>query len=807
MKRIVSFIMVFCLLGSLLQNMSVRSATDLTISSVSTSPATISAYNEFTITFTVTNRSTGILSQIFIEIESGEYQLKESGSKELILEGNLEQGANFSKTLTMRRVGETSTSIPVKLTYVGGNTSQSDYISVNATTGSEVPSEPEPPIDTKAYQPYLNLEDATFPIVYLGEINEVIIGIKNTTRYQARNLIVTPNLTDLQVAGIRVEAITFHPNDTTIDGRKEKDMKMKFVVDDTVAEGNYPITLELQYRNSYNDLFTQEIKTYLRVVRDMTKSHQVQLNLMNEPTQISSGDQVFLNLSLRNDEQPISSPRIEVKEKSDYFTLLSGNEIMDYQKLMGNASVTMPLTYKISDETPQGWYNLVIAYSYITQEGFKLNRSNTIRLYVKGQAISSAMVSIDEVAYPSSVKQEQPFVVSFVVNNAGPKDIENIKVSIEDNTVFLPKSSALIQVKKLLKGEKAALSFQLVASGDDLKERNYPITFNIIYDYEKSGKYEQETLNQVMGVYVIGESAESISKGVPKIIIEQYIANPIMVDAGTEFDLSLRIQNAHSSQKIYNIKTYLTAIETSETTRNNIFMPVNSSNTFYIDDIGPKGIVEKSIRLYAMPDAQPKTYTIQVNFEYEDKDGNPITATELIGINVKQPTRVEMSDFNLPTEVMMGEMIPIYFDVYNTGKVKVYNLMVRAEGDFNLEPMSKYIGNFEPGYQDYFDAYITPNASGLIEGKIILGYDDPSGEYMEEVKTFSIQVMDNFENPGDVGEYPEEFPGEMEGENGSSLMDKWLWLLIPLLVGVGFTIAIVMKKRRLKKEGMMLDED
>jgi hypothetical protein len=787
--------------------MPVRGATDLTISSVTTSPATIGAYKEFTITFTVTNRSIETLSQIFIEIESGEYQLKESGSKELILEGNLEPGANFSKTLTMRRVGETLTSIPVKLTYVGGNTSQSDYISVNATVGGEAPSEPEPPVDTKEYQPYLSLEDATFPTLYLGEVNEVTITIKNTTRYQARNLTVTPNLTDIQVAGIRVDAITFKPNDTTIDARKDKDMKLKFVVDDIVAEGNYPITLELQYRNSYNDLFTQEIKTYLRVVRDMTKSHQVQLNLINEPTQISSGDQVQLNFSLRNEEQPISSPRIEVKEKSDYFTLLSGNEIMDYQKLMGNASVTMPLTYKISDETPAGWYNLVVAYSYITQEGFKLNRSKTIRLYVKGQAISSAMVSIDEVVYPSSVKQEQPFIVSFVIKNIGNKDMENIKVALEDNAIFLPKSSALIQIKKLLKGEKATLSFQLVASGDDLKERNYPISFNVTYDYEKSGKYEKETLNQVMGVYVIGKTVENISKGVPKIIIEQYTANPIMVDAGTEFDLSLRIQNAHSSQKIYNIKTYLTAIETSETTRNNIFMPVNSSNTFYIDDIGPKGIIEKSIRLYAMPDAQPKTYTIQVNFEYEDKEGNPITATELIGINVKQPTRVEMSDFNLPTEVMMGEMIPIYFDVYNTGKVKVYNLMVRAEGDFNLEPMSKYIGNFEPGYQDYFDAYMTPNTSGLLEGKIIIGYDDPSGEYMEEIKTFSIQVMENFDNPGDFGEYPEEFPGGMEGENGNGLLEKWLWLLIPLFVGVGFATAYVIKKRKQKKEGMMLDED
>ena len=39
-----------------------------------------------------------------------------------------------------------------------------------------------------------------------------------------------------------------------------------------------------------------------------------------------------------------------------------------------------------------------------------------------------------------------------------------------------------------------------------------------------------------------------------------------------------------------------------------VFTPVDSSNTFYIDNIPPKGRVEKKITMFTVPDAN-KTYS------------------------------------------------------------------------------------------------------------------------------------------------------------------------------------------------------
>ena len=130
--------------------------------------------------------------------------------------------------------------------------------------------------------------------------------------------------------------------------------------------------------------------------------------------------------------------------------------------------------------------------------------------------------------------------------------------------------------------------------------------------------------------------------------------------------------NTHKQKEVKNIKMFLTlAEETSSETKKsgNIFTPVNSSNTFYFDSIRPKGTVNKALRLYVVPEAQPKTYTLTVNFEYEDAKGAEYTATELLGINVKQMTELQIDDFSIPEQVEQGMPVTVGFSYYNTGKV------------------------------------------------------------------------------------------------------------------------------------------
>ena len=146
----------------------------------------------------------------------------------------------------------------------------------------------------------------------------------------------------------------------------------------------------------------------------------------------------------------------------------------------------------------------------------------------------------------------------------------------------------------------------------------------------------------------------------------------------------------------------------------------------------PKGSVEKALRLYVVPDAQPKTYTLTVNFEYEDDDGNEYTSQELLGINVKQVTELDIDDYTLPEQVEMGMPVTINFNYYNTGKVTLNNLMIRIEGDVDTQTRNTYVGNLESGSSDYYEGTFTPTSMGELPISIVVSYDDAGGETIEE---------------------------------------------------------------------------
>ncbi len=385
--------------------------------------------------------------------------------------------------------------------------------------------------------------------------------------------------------------------------------------------------------------------------------------------------------------------------------------------------------------------------------------------------------------------------------------MRHLKVTFDNNEVFLPESSSVVTFDQLAIGASQTVKFTLIGTGDALKSRNYPLSFTVSYD-GPSGSATPLTTQQTIGIYVASTSETDTSKSVPKIIIEKYASEPMIINAGSEFDLNLTFMNTHQNKAIQNIKAYLTVTEVGKETTGSVFTPVNSSNTFFIDAIGPKSSVDRKIRLYTIPDAIPKTYTITVNFEYEDEGGNPIVATELVGINVKQPTKVDTSEFQLPTEAYLGQPIYIYFDVYNTGKVKAYNLMIKAEGNFMADPQSYYIGNFESGTQDYYEGNIIPNEVGLLTGKFIISYDDSTGEHFEVAKDISINVMDMMPMepyPGDGGMVDPMEPPFEEGKKGINFFI--LGGIALVLVAAIVTLIILLKRRKAKKEGLIFNED
>jgi hypothetical protein len=243
---------------------------------------------------------------------------------------------------------------------------------------------------------------------------------------------------------------------------------------------------------------------------------------------------------------------------------------------------------------------------------------------------------------------------------------------------------------------------------------------------------------------------------------------------------------------VRNIKIYFTVPDGGENSSGSVFTPVNSSNTIFVDEIGPKAQAVRTLEFYTIPDAKPKTYSLTANFEYQDDVGAEYKATEIIGVPVSQQVNLETSDLQLPPQSFVGQPLPVSLQFYNTGKATISNLMFKLEGNFDVENASYYVGTFEVGASDYFEATATPTTPGPQSGKIVISFDDPSGEHIEISKEVAFEAQEMM--------MPEMPPGmEAPGMNppGSSKKPLVIGILVLLVLIIGSIAAV--KKGLFKK--------
>lgn len=661
--------------------------------------------------------------------------------------------------------------------------------------------------DTTNNKANLVISNKELPLVSSGKQQNVTFIIKNIGNYSASHVKVTPDITKSGADKIRIAQQYLDPIDVTINTQKEQSFTLAVITDDGIEQGTYPIGLVVDYTNGWGDTFQQNILTYVNVMKDGNLSSTVNVTQQsvsnNKP---KAGDSIDFNYTLKNVEAgTIKNLDVWISGlPSEQFALMGDKPKINIRELRSGRTNNVTFNYLISEKEAGGSYPYKLNYQYINTSGYLVKKEVDYNIYIAPNTAKGGAVEVKDLEYPGNINQDESFDVEFNLVNTGETELKNVKVKLAENAVFLPESTSVVSINSLGVGKSQNIKFKMVGTGDELKSRNYPITFNITYDTLENGVITPGTSDQTIGIYIVSKTDSGSGVGVPKIIVQNYLSDPLIISAGSEFDLHLTFANTHKEKAIQNIKAFLTVTEIGEETTGSVFTPVNSSNTFYIDYIQPKGSVDRNIRLYTIPDAIPKTYTITVKFEYEDTKGNPYTAEEFIGINVKQPTKVETSDMQLPTEIFAGQPQYIYFDIYNTGKVKVYNLMVKAEGNFMADPQSYYIGNFDSGTQDYYEGNITAYEPGNIEGKFIISYDDATGEHIEIIKDINLIVMGNMPMEPFPGDGMTDMP--IEGEGKGLGIKGIIGIIVGIIVIVTSTI-VILKKRKAKKEGMISDED
>jgi len=633
-----------------------------------------------------------------------------------------------------------------------------------------------------------------------GDSLRLDVELYNSGDYDAENIIAT--LSSDSTGLVLVDGKSYREEKYIEPGDRET-LRFDVAVNKNAPDGTYTMNLEVVYYDYYlSKELTLDKTINIRVIQeDSTPDLVLTRTDVMPSTTVNPGDPVVVGFELLNQgEGPARNITVSLPELSEEsLVLANGLSIQRVPDIAGGRKGYVYFELQASNTIRSGNHEMMVRLNYRDGDNNIVESQEYFSFQAAKNDARASKLVIENLSYPTgALGQNREVKVTFDVRNQGQspaRDIE-IRATSQDESGLVPKSLGITKTDEIKPGEVKSYQFLFITTrtGDT---RNYPIEITVNYTDELVQPASRDTLTHIIGVF-LNAPDENANQSTPKLIIDKYSFSPTLVSAGEQFQMNLSFYNTNSTKTVRNIKIYLTADE--ETDSGSVFTPVNSSNTFYIDSIPPKGKIEKTISMYTVPDAKAKTYTLTANFEYEDSLANPYTAVELIGVPVVQQSKLDTGEVGYFPESYVGQSTPISVEFYNTGKVPLYNMMVRLEGNFQTENGQYYVGNFNSGSSDYFEGYVIPSEPGQLQGEIVFTFEDSTGQMKEERKPFSLNVMDMEPMP----DFPMEPPMEDPGVGGS--LNRFLIPGLAVLAAVaGF---VFYRKRKAKKfnEDLEIDE-
>lgn len=445
-------------------------------------------------------------------------------------------------------------------------------------------------------------------------------------------------------------------------------------------------------------------------------------------------------------------------------------------------------------------YEIPITVTYENQYGDSYSVSESRFIKVANFEIEPTLSVIESTIQNTELNSNTGDVLTICVANSGTREASDIRVTLSGFTadgVLLNKDVPTKTKYTLGSGGEANFAYSIHTN--EIKEsRTVTLTAKVDYIDELGKTYSKE-----FPVYIPVKSKddkESSEGSRPKPIVASYNYGAEYAMAGEEFVLTVDIKNTSKSTAVKNAKITFES-------EDNVFTPVNSSNSVFVDYIPADGTITTSIPLKTKIDASVKIYKVTVTAEYEDGQGNaydsqkqPYKESETLSVAVAQPTRLEFADPILPFNPEAGRNMSIEQEFFNMGKSTMYNMMVKLEGNFETNEGTYFVGNFDAGRQEYYSASIMVREPGPVEGKLIFSYEDALGQINTFEKEFAFEVMaaqeNEFPGGGDFGPVDPNggFP-PMEEEKGTN------WLLYGGIAGAfALVVIIVLVRRRIKRK-------
>lgn len=493
--------------------------------------------------------------------------------------------------------------------------------------------------------------------------------------------------------------------------------------------------------------------------------------------------------------------------------------------LDGKKSVS--LSGRVRNDLTEGYYKVpVVVLRKVSEGGFEQLGYEDLQIWIsKGTGTDDEddenhtydFVLGEGQSTPDGV---YPNVMNFSINlrNNSPATVYNVKASMildPDSTKFpfeINDANYDRMFEKIAVDETVSLDYSF-AIREDTYTGYYPISMKIYYSDSSTGS---ELANYETKFYVRVHNKEKEDeyeefnehdRTKARLIIDGFTTNPETIVAGEAFELILNVKNASSSVPASDI---LMTVESEKASESPVFSTEAGSSSVSISSLGAGQSQEVRLRLSSRAGVDQRSYGLTFKAKYDSPEFKNAEETMTVDIPIRQIPRLNTGTFEImPEAISVGEESNVMFGINNTGKVTLYNVMVKFEAD-SIQTTDTYVGNIKPGETGNVDCMVTGAAPTADEGKIkvTISYEDENGEVSKEQKEMSLFVSepmpleDDLMNEG-MEDFPEEEPGFLE---------KYSSVLLPASLGAVavltmILVGIAVRSRKRRKEQEELEDD
>lgn len=490
----------------------------------------------------------------------------------------------------------------------------------------------------------------------------------------------------------------------------------------------------------------------------------------------------------------------------------------------GKKSVS--LSAKVRADLPEGYYHVNVE---VSSKDNRVVAVEAVNIWVsKSTGADDEDKEKDrDVGFVLGEGQETPYgvypnVVNFAVNmrNSGYSEAVDVNVAMvldKDSTVFpfdINEGNYDRNFERVGPDEVVQLPYSM-AIRSDVYSGYYPIKFEINYRETATGELlkEEETFwvrikNKEKDEDSSGEFNEN-DRTKARIVVDSFQTVPETIIAGEPFKLILRMKNASSSIAASNI---LFSLESEKVDNSAIFTTASGSSSVVVNSLAAGEVTELNIDLLSRAGIDQRSYALSIKETYDSPEFKNASETVTIDIPIKQIARLNTGTMEvMPDNITVGSESNIMFPINNTGKVLLYNVMVKFEAD-SIQPADAYVGNIKPGETGNVDVMLTAVAPTEDEGKIkvLITYEDENGEVQEaeekELSLFVTEAMgEEFGGDINVGDFT-----DVPAENTSPLVKY----KVPIIIGIavlaalgGFGAVRIRKKKKARREEEEIDDE